>query len=132
LTTQCPRSRCGQPKPEDVAASLPPTSELIVSADNIKEAIKKGRELAQRLAAPGRIARLTYAPDNFKDWDDWLVETNPNDRELGEARQLIINGTKYQAAHQTGEVITMQELFGMDFPPRTCLLAPWLLGAGAR
>ena len=65
----------GKPTPDEVTTTVPPCSEVIVSADNDGDGggLQYGKELAARLAVPGRDARITRPPKDFKDWDDLLL-----------------------------------------------------------
>jgi putative DNA primase/helicase len=117
----------GKPEPETVATMMPACSEVIVSADNSPDGLDWGKAVARCSARPGRDARLCHAPENFKDWDDWLVETNPTPSELDEQRRVILSGRRFRDSGSR-EVMSvgMRQFLDIQFPPQQLLFSPWL------
>lgn len=103
----------------------PPSSEIIIAADNDPAGRKAADALAQRLA--GRKVRIAI-PDGPKgyDWNDALLD-HPD--MIDEFRNEIVRAKLVKTSDEV-TALTMGQFLDLDFPERPYLLGKWLVSSG--
>jgi putative DNA primase/helicase len=107
---------------------MPPSwQELIIAADNDDPGQKGAKALAERMAQPGHIVRIATPPAPANDWNDVLKAAKPDD--FDRLRRLILTAPIFKGSGAV-KALGMEEFIDLQFPPRRCLLKPWLTTTG--
>jgi putative DNA primase/helicase len=104
----------------------PAALDYIIAADNDETGMKKAKELAEKLAGPGRTVRIAAPPSG--DWNDALRAAGRNTQQLAWYREKILQADPIYTGLflPTARAMTMGEILELDFPPLAYLLKPWL------
>src|SRR5262249_37238789 len=111
--------------------NLPNCKEIIICGDNDATGQEAADILAQRLAAQGRTVRIALPDKIDTDWNDVLKQALSNRTDLDVLERSIVQAEELQASEDAQvSAVAVEHFMSISFPPRQCLLKPWLTTTG--
>ena len=105
----------------------PKVTEVVVCGDNDEAGRKAAYDLANRIAAAGKTARVALPENAGEDWNDALRGCSASD--IDGLKQQILDAEVIEPPEGL-QSVTFAKLAAMKVPPRPVLLAPWLPAQG--